>query len=106
MGIKPTEEPLAGLCYFYHSKFYLKSILNTYFLIFDIESKSNGEMMENPKGDSQFAAHLKASEAVSVFARSKTLREQREFLPAFAIREELLRIIRDNQGIYELCTFC
>ena len=62
--------------------------------------------MENPKGDSQFASHLKSAEAVSVFARSKTLREQREFLPAFAIREELLRIIRDNQGIYELCTFC
>jgi hypothetical protein len=56
--------------------------------------------MENPKGDSQFASHLKASEAVSVFARSKTLREQREFLPAFAIREELLRIIRDNQGTH------
>src|SRR5947207_1260543 len=56
--------------------------------------------MENPKGDSQFASHLKASEAVSNFARTKTLREQREFLPAFAIREELLRIIRDNQGMY------
>ncbi|CAG8634433.1 15262_t:CDS:2, partial [Dentiscutata heterogama] len=57
---------------------------------------SDGEM-EIPKGDSQFASHLKASEAVSSFARSKTLREQREFLPAFAVREELLRIIRDNQ---------
>ncbi|RIB12308.1 P-loop containing nucleoside triphosphate hydrolase protein [Gigaspora rosea] len=59
---------------------------------------SAGEM-EIPKGDSQFASHLKASEAVSSFARSKTLREQREFLPAFAVREELLRIIRDNQVV-------
>ncbi|CAG8609438.1 28691_t:CDS:10, partial [Dentiscutata erythropus] len=59
---------------------------------------SDGEL-EIPKGDSQFASHLKASEAVSSFARSKTLREQREFLPAFAVREELLRIIRDNQVV-------
>ncbi|KAG9289815.1 hypothetical protein G9A89_015395 [Geosiphon pyriformis] len=58
----------------------------------------DGEL-ENPKGDSQFASHLKASEAVSTFAKSKTLREQREFLPAFAVREELLRIIRDNQVV-------
>jgi len=57
--------------------------------------------MENPKGDSQFASHLKASEAVSIFSKSKTLREQREFLPAFAVREELLRIIRDNRGMYK-----
>ncbi|CAG8529954.1 3737_t:CDS:10 [Racocetra fulgida] len=55
--------------------------------------------METPKGDSQFASHLKASEAASSFSRSKTLREQREYLPAFAVREELLRIIRDNQVI-------
>ncbi|CAJ0635811.1 6311_t:CDS:10 [Entrophospora sp. SA101] len=58
----------------------------------------NSNEIEVPKGDSQFASHLKASEAVSNFARSKTLREQREFLPAFVVREELLKIIRDNQG--------
>ncbi|CAG8467669.1 8308_t:CDS:2 [Paraglomus occultum] len=62
------------------------------------QSAQNGEP-ENPKGDSQFASHLKQSEAVSSFARSKTLREQREFLPAFAVREELLRVIRDNQVV-------
>ncbi|CAG8682671.1 25125_t:CDS:2 [Gigaspora rosea] len=38
---------------------------------------SAGEM-EIPKGDSQLASHLKASEAVSSFARSKTLHEQRD----------------------------
>ncbi|KAG0248300.1 DEAH-box RNA helicase prp16 [Mortierella polycephala] len=51
------------------------------------------------KGDSQFAAHLKASEAASAFSKSKTMKEQREFLPAFAVREELMRVIRDNQVI-------
>ncbi|KAJ3325084.1 DEAH-box RNA helicase prp16 [Blyttiomyces sp. JEL0837] len=53
---------------------------------------------ENLKGDSQFATHLQdKSEAVSTFAKSKSLREQREFLPVFAVREELLQVIRDNQ---------
>ncbi|CAJ0824247.1 9392_t:CDS:10 [Entrophospora sp. SA101] len=42
--------------------------------------------------------HLSRPAAVSNFARSKTLREQREFLPAFVVHEDLLKIIRDNQG--------
>jgi len=54
---------------------------------------------EDYKGESKFAEHLKEkSDAVSSFARSKTIREQREFLPVFAVREELLNVIRDNQG--------
>lgn len=48
------------------------------------------------KNESQFATHLKKANAVSAFAKSKTMREQREFLPIFAVRDELLRIIRDN----------
>ena len=51
------------------------------------------------KGSSKFAEHLKQSEGASAFSRSKSLQEQREFLPAFAVREELMRVIRDNQGI-------
>lgn len=53
---------------------------------------------EDYKGDSKFANHLKASTGVSSFAKNRTLKEQREYLPAFACREELLRAIRDNQG--------
>jgi pre-mRNA-splicing factor ATP-dependent RNA helicase DHX38/PRP16 len=49
------------------------------------------------KSGSKFGGHLKKSEGASNFSQSKTLREQREFLPAFAVREELLRVIRDNQ---------
>ncbi|KAI9350480.1 P-loop containing nucleoside triphosphate hydrolase protein [Zopfochytrium polystomum] len=49
-------------------------------------------------GESKFSSHLKEkSDAVSAFARSKTMREQREYLPVFAVREELLQVIRDNQ---------
>lgn len=54
---------------------------------------------EDPTSESKFASHLKSGEAVSQFARTKTMQEQREFLPAFAVRESLLRIIRDNQVV-------
>jgi len=51
------------------------------------------------KGGSGFAQHMKKNDGGSDFSRSKTLKEQREFLPAFAVREELMRVIRDNQVI-------
>lgn len=51
---------------------------------------------EKHKG-SKFAEHLKKDTGQSDFSRSKSLREQREYLPAFAVREELLKVIRDNQ---------
>lgn len=41
----------------------------------------------------------KANDGASNFSRSKTLREQREFLPAFSVREDLLRVIRENQVV-------
>ncbi|KAF9568089.1 DEAH-box RNA helicase prp16 [Mortierella alpina] len=59
----------------------------------------NEEDDQDGKGDSQFASHLKTSEAASAFSKSKTIKEQREYLPAFAVREELMRVIRDNQVI-------
>lgn len=54
---------------------------------------------ENMKGESKFAEHMKKNEGASNFSQSKTLREQREYLPAFAVREDLLRVIRDNQVV-------
>ncbi|KAF2863450.1 pre-mRNA splicing factor ATP-dependent RNA helicase prp16 [Piedraia hortae CBS 480.64] len=36
-------------------------------------------------------------EAQSEFSRTRSLKKQREFLPAFAVREEILRVIRENQ---------
>ncbi|KAK7969646.1 hypothetical protein PG996_001913 [Apiospora saccharicola] len=51
-----------------------------------------------PAGN-KFSEHLKKNEGASDFSQSKTLREQREFLPAFAVREDLLRVIRDNQVV-------
>ena len=40
----------------------------------------------------QFKDHLKKSEAVSEFAKSKTIAEQRRFLPVYSVREELLQV--------------
>lgn len=51
---------------------------------------------EERKGN-KFSEHMKKSKGASNFSQSKTLREQREYLPAFAVREELLRVIRENQ---------
>lgn len=47
--------------------------------------------------DNQYQNSLKKTEAVSDFARTKTLKEQREFLPIFTVRDELLTVIRDNR---------
>jgi hypothetical protein len=41
----------------------------------------------------RFADHMqKKTEAVSEFARSKTLQEQREYLPIYTVREELMKV--------------
>lgn len=64
----------------------------------DAKANASGEDKEDYKGESKFASHLKAGTAASSFAKSRTLKEQREYLPAFACREDLLRVIRDNQG--------
>ncbi|KAI0147866.1 P-loop containing nucleoside triphosphate hydrolase protein [Hypoxylon sp. NC0597] len=50
-------------------------------------------------GGNKFSEHMKKNDGASAFSQSKTLREQREFLPAFAVREDLLRVIRDNQVV-------
>lgn len=54
---------------------------------------------EEHQGNSKFEQHMKKNEGASNFSQSKSLKEQREFLPAFAVREDLLRVIRDNQVV-------
>jgi len=56
------------------------------------------EGKEDYKGDLKFASHLKTNIAMSTFAKSRTLKEQRESLPVFACREEILSHIRENQS--------
>lgn len=63
------------------------------------EADSAAPAPDEEKKGNKFSQHVKSSEGQSAFSRSKTLREQREYLPAFAVREELLRVIRDNQVV-------
>jgi len=50
------------------------------------------------KKKSQYSSHMKEkSQAVSTFARTKTMKEQREYLPVYGVRNELLQTIRENQ---------
>ena len=52
------------------------------------------------KKSQKFAEHMQEQmEAVSEFARKKTIDEQRKYLPIYAIREDLLKIIRENSII-------
>ena len=63
--------------------------------ILGVENKSdkevvNEEDMVDYKKNTQFADHMnEKSEAVSDFARANTMKQQREFLPVFAIKEEV-----------------
>lgn len=51
--------------------------------------------------EQKFAEHMKEkSEASSEFAKKKSILEQRQYLPIFAVQQELLSILRyDCQGI-------
>ncbi|MQM09485.1 hypothetical protein Taro_042358 [Colocasia esculenta] len=52
------------------------------------------------KEDAKFAQHMKdRGEAVSDFAKSKSLSQQRQYLPIFSVREDLLQVVRENQVI-------
>lgn len=66
----------------------------------DADSAAAASGQENKSNSNKFSDHFKKNEGgTSNFSRTKTLKEQREYLPAFAVREELMRVIRDNQVI-------
>jgi len=49
-------------------------------------------------GEAKKAMDLSA-QAVSEFATSRSMREQREFLPVFRVRDELMRVVAENQVV-------
>ena len=64
----------------------------------EVDLDEDGEL--DYKKGSQFGVHMKGkSEAQSDFAKSKTIKQQRESLPIFTVRDELLQVIRDNQVV-------
>lgn len=73
--------------------------------ILGIEKKSDKEKVTEEdsidyKKSQQFAELMSdKTEAVSDFAKRNTLKEQRQFLPVYAVKEELLKIIRENNVV-------
>ena len=52
----------------------------------------------NYKEGSSFLKHINhKTEAQSHFAKTKTMKQQREYLPVFSVRDQLLDIVRENQ---------
>ena len=46
----------------------------------------------------KFADHMKVDqEQKSEFSKKKSIKQQREYLPVFAVRQQLLNIVRDNK---------
>ncbi len=42
---------------------------------------------------------LARAQAASEFAKTKTLAQQRQYLPVYTVRDELLQVIRENQVV-------
>lgn len=64
------------------------------------DDKIDGDVEADYKTSQKFAEHMKdMAPAASEFARKKTIQQQRQYLPVFAVREELLNIIRENSVV-------
>lgn len=62
----------------------------------EVVFKENGEV--DYKAANRFSELMqKKQEAVSEFARTKSLKEQREFLPIFGFRSELMQLVSQNK---------
>ena len=61
------------------------------------KKEKQGEKIEEGhdyRAESQYSKIMsKKIEAVSEFAKSKTLQEQKEFLPIFSVKQELMTVI-------------
>ena len=61
------------------------------------QQQTNAEGDIDYKVGQKFSQHMsEKNEAVSDFAMKKSITEQRQYLPIFAVRQELLRIVREN----------
>ena len=70
------------------------------------EEKDSEEVDESGEVDykknSGFASHMKKqdqSNSSSDFAKTKSIKQQREYLPVFTVRDDLLTIIRENNVV-------
>ena len=91
LGIKQKEEDkvcMYGVCHWWliTSNFFLLLLL--LLLLQDTAQRQDGST--NYKSGQQFSTHIQSkSQAVSMFAKSKSIKQQREFLPIFAVRDKV-----------------
>lgn len=63
----------------------------------DTAESTNADGSVNYKSQSTFAKHLKSkTDAASAFSQEKSIRMQREYLPIFTCRDQLMRVIADS----------
>jgi len=65
------------------------------------EEEAEEEEVYDPKAGSKFKEHMAINTKTGAthFSRSKTIKQQREFLPIYASRAELLQLIRENSVV-------
>lgn len=64
------------------------------------QSEKEEQSAVDYKSGQKFSEHMNdKSEAVSDFATKKSIWEQRQYLPIFAVRQELLKVIHDNNVV-------
>ncbi|XP_069688143.1 pre-mRNA-splicing factor ATP-dependent RNA helicase PRP16 [Periplaneta americana] len=64
------------------------------------DDRLNADDETDYKTDQKFADHMQeAAEASSEFSKKKTILQQRRYLPVFAVRQELLNVIRENNVV-------
>ena len=63
----------------------------------EAEAEEDGEV--DYKAQAGFAKHIKSQnkEAKSDFAKTKSIAEQRAYLPVYTVRDELLSVVREHQ---------
>lgn len=71
--------------------------------ILGVKKEDETDERKDYKEENQYAKHMSENNSEeaksSEFAKKKTITQQRQYLPVFAVREELLKIIRDNQVV-------
>ena len=73
--------------------------------IIEPEEKVNEDGTVDYKSENQYLPLVnKKIEAVSDFAKFKTIEEQRQFLPIYAVKDEILNLIRLNK-MYALFSY-
>lgn len=65
----------------------------------DVMEDEDDEGRKRRREKSQFKSHMKKAEAVSEFAKTKSIAEQRRYLPVYSVRDEMLQVIRENQVV-------